>query len=134
MIFLAVRSCDCFLGVFVNGVSIHLNGPPEIMSRLNAKWQGECLMFGLIVVRIAHATASNDHCISANQCDPLKIIVLNISPMVRSMTPLLLGFLKWVNCFDPSALEAPGQQIRFRCHKLPKLVLVNDTTAHYQRV
>jgi hypothetical protein len=43
-----------------------------------------------------HAVASKAGGVSVNQLDPEKVIVLNISPMVRwtlSMTPLLFGLL-----------------------------------------
>ncbi len=67
----------------------------KIMSWWKAKWQGECFMLGLMVVLTAHATASRACCMSWNQSVPEKVIILNISPMVRwthSMTPLLRGW------------------------------------------
>jgi len=68
----------------------------KIMSWLNAKWQGECLMVGLTVVQTAQATASKVCCMLVNQSEPEKVMVHSMSPMVRctcSMTPLLQGFL-----------------------------------------
>jgi hypothetical protein len=56
-------------------------------------------MLGLMLIWMAHATASKDHCMSMSQSDPVNVIVLSMYPMVRrtcSMMPLLLELLTMV--------------------------------------
>ena len=55
-------------------------------------------MLGLMVVLIAHATASNVRCISWNHSVPENVIVLNISPMVRCTHSIITGTadLNWI--------------------------------------
>jgi hypothetical protein len=68
----------------------------KTMSWWIAILQGECLMFGLMLLCTAHSTAYNAHCMSVKQSEPEKVIVRNISPTARwtpSMTQLLFGFL-----------------------------------------
>lgn len=48
------------------------------------------------MIRTAQASASNSHCISANQSEPEKIMVQSMSPIDRwtcSIALLLIGFL-----------------------------------------
>ncbi len=85
----------------------------KIISWLKSKWQGECLMLGLMLVQTACAKVSKGHCISLNQLDQVKVIIYNmfIVRWTLLMTPLLLGFLMVF-------LETPVQQNHFHYCKL----------------